>query len=74
MNKKYVKRAFQWCVASRMSYHPHGDTPVTSWYSLCPLHQDAIEKVGEASLLLPTVHEQNLPCCIQYEVRSLLQV
>ena len=68
MNEKYVKRVFQWCVASRMSYHPRGDTPVTSWYSLCPLHQDAIEKVGEASLLLPTVREQNLPYCIQYEV------
>ena len=26
MNKKYVKRAFQWCVTSRMSYHPRGDT------------------------------------------------
>ena len=48
--------------------------PATSWYSLCPLHQDAIEKVGEASLLLPTVHEWNLPCYIQYEVQSLLQV
>ena len=60
-----------------MSHHPRGDTPATSWYSLCPfrtLHQNAIEKAGEASLLLPTVHEQNLPCCIQYEVRSLLQV
>ena len=57
-----------------MSYHPRGDTPATSWYLLCPLHQDAIEKAGEASLLLPTVCEQNLPCCIQYEVQSLLQV
>ena len=26
MNKKYVKRAFQWCIACRMSYHPRGDT------------------------------------------------
>ena len=21
-----MKRAFQWCIACRMSYHPHGDT------------------------------------------------
>ena len=26
MNKKYIEGAFKWCVASRMSYHPHGDT------------------------------------------------
>ena len=26
MNEKYVKRVFQWCIACRMSYHPHGDT------------------------------------------------
>ena len=26
MNEKYVKRAFQWCITCRMSYHPHGDT------------------------------------------------
>ena len=25
-NAKYVKRAFQWCIACRMSYHPRGDT------------------------------------------------
>ena len=26
MNKKYMKRAFQWCITCRMSYHSHGDT------------------------------------------------
>ena len=29
MNKKYVKRAFQQCIACRMSYHPLGDTVKT---------------------------------------------
>ena len=26
MNEKYMKRAFQQCIACRMSYHPCGDT------------------------------------------------
>ena len=43
---------------------------------ICCVHctKMPLKKWVETSLLLLTVCEQNLPCCIQYEVQSLLQV